>query len=757
MSNTNNSITKEDTPDNDTNDEMAVVLPIIDDTATAFSHEPQHGFSLFLAKRTKTIHFVRHAEGLHNQANAQAGDDTPVTYSTPGSDQYIDAKLTLHGIEQCMKARQDLLHDDVHPQLIVVSPFTRTLQTAHILFSGNNIPFVVHDLARERSGQFTCDKRRNKHEIIQELKPLYDHTGDTIDFDSYGYPQDDDVYWTHKRELDVSVLNRAIRFVQWLASRPETEMAVVTHSSWLKHLFRAFGQQHHPKDQSTLHRLAGNAEVRSVCLALHRGFYPPGVWDENNTIFVPNDMSFRRGKWAPTQQQVATLHTHLLQQKTFSKESDIVNDGGCHGTTQQKAQHDPDGIQEEGDGIDNRALPLDNTNFKKTTSPIETKNENATNTSTEPKENISNNNNNNTTVISLSLLDVTKAVTSDPNGQQLLLKLNDDKIVFLNHACTAQTYLTVQLPSKQETASVHHQITKFLQTKDKYTAAASMLFKSQAFLQVHQHNPRVRPTHLVDLPRTDHNKPYIPVSADPFQSYQLLPDDIKEDEVFPLSVSHQYPLVGLARTIHTEPGADAPLVGLDIVIFDTFNPKLYETEQEFLDVFRDSFTNREWNCIDTSSSKKMQEFYVRWAMKEAYTKARGLGMGVAFNSFEISLDDVDTIGDITVPSQSVWKYILKAQRKAVADYDGEEGGYVPGPLKLDATVRFLMRSVVSRKNERYSFFFLPLENGQAKGCACVCVGPTKNDGWNVTANVSWTSLNELMVWHGGDQQAKSML
>jgi Histidine phosphatase superfamily (branch 1) len=161
-------------------------LPEIQTGHEAFSFVPEHGFSLFLARRTKTIHFVRHAEGYHNQANNAYGDDTPCISSTEGSWKYQDAKLTDHGIDQCLTARDTLL-DNVHPQLVVVSPFTRTLQTAHIMFGGKNYPFMVHHLCRERWGKFTCDKIRNRADIVAEMKPIYDNTDDKIDFDSFGY------------------------------------------------------------------------------------------------------------------------------------------------------------------------------------------------------------------------------------------------------------------------------------------------------------------------------------------------------------------------------------------------------------------------------------------------------------------------------------------------------------------------------------------------------------------------------------------
>jgi hypothetical protein len=172
---------------NETNDNSNdSALPSIGRDTVAFSHIPEHGFSLFLANRTKTIHFIRHAEGMHNEANSAYGDDTPCTFSTESSWNFQDARLTEKGIQQCVTAKETLLQG-CKPQLIVVSPFTRTLQTAHIMFGGTTrIPFMVHHLCRERWGKYTCDKLRSKTDIINDMAPVYEATGDSIDFESFG-------------------------------------------------------------------------------------------------------------------------------------------------------------------------------------------------------------------------------------------------------------------------------------------------------------------------------------------------------------------------------------------------------------------------------------------------------------------------------------------------------------------------------------------------------------------------------------------
>ena len=99
--------------------------------------------------------------------------------------------------------------------------------------------------------------------------------------------------------------------MQWLATRPEQEIAVVTHSSWLKHLFRAFGDQVDGRDKEDMHRLAGNAEIRSVCLALHRGFYPEGKWDGD--VFIPYHASFRCYRYASSMDEIMDLHVRVSE------------------------------------------------------------------------------------------------------------------------------------------------------------------------------------------------------------------------------------------------------------------------------------------------------------------------------------------------------------------------------------------------------------------------------------------------------------
>lgn len=88
-------------------------------------------------------------------------------------------------------------------------------------------------------------------------------------FDFSEVVHDQDVFYTDERETDEHCCERAVKFLEWLNKRPEKCIAVVTHSSFLRHLFGQFGENLHSDDMDNLQRLAGNCELRSVVLCSH--------------------------------------------------------------------------------------------------------------------------------------------------------------------------------------------------------------------------------------------------------------------------------------------------------------------------------------------------------------------------------------------------------------------------------------------------------------------------------------------------------
>jgi Phosphopantetheinyl transferase len=204
-------------------------------------------------------------------------------------------------------------------------------------------------------------------------------------------------------------------------------------------------------------------------------------------------------------------------------------------------------------------------------------------------------------------------------------------------------------------------ILRYLKIKDRYVAFCSVLLKSflhHSFLmsgsgigrkECDQEKISTKKIHI--LPRTKEGKPYI----------LLIMDDKSESTSItatslPFSISHQFPFVGAAYLEYTndlrnlrEMSNICPMVGLDIVNFGSYDDTkhLYSCEDEFLDVFQDYFTVKEWAQIQSADSMgfacsspfscRIQEFFLRWSIKEAYTKAIGTGMMTNFNSFETAL------------------------------------------------------------------------------------------------------------------------
>ncbi|KAL2456047.1 Phosphoglycerate mutase-like protein 2 [Abeliophyllum distichum] len=235
---------------------------------------------LYPLRRCKTIHLVRHAQGIHNVA----GELDHSAYLSPD---LFDAHLTPLGWQQVDNLRKHVHSSGLSKriELVIVSPLLRTMQTAVGVFGGevyadgidvpplmvknagkssrptisslNSPPFVAVELCREHLGVHWCDKRRS----TTEYKQLFPG----IDFSLI--ESDDDILWKPDvREANEEVAARGLKFLNWLWTRKEKEIAVITHSGFLIHALGAFGNDCHPTVKSEICRPFNNCELRSVVI-----------------------------------------------------------------------------------------------------------------------------------------------------------------------------------------------------------------------------------------------------------------------------------------------------------------------------------------------------------------------------------------------------------------------------------------------------------------------------------------------------------
>ncbi|KAL0384377.1 UNVERIFIED_CONTAM: Phosphoglycerate mutase-like protein 1 [Sesamum radiatum] len=236
--------------------------------------------SLFPLHRCKTIHLVRHAQGIHNVE----GDKNYKAYMSP---EYFDAHLTQLGWQQVDNLRKHVHSSGLIKKIdvVITSPLLRTIQTAVGVFGGEGYtdrmdvlplmvanagnssraaissldcpPILAVELCREHLGVHPCDKRRS----VSESQCLFP----AVDFSLI--ESDDDSLWkADVRETKEEVAARGMNFMNWLFTRKEKEIAIVTHSGFLFHTLAAFGNDCHPLVKKEISSHFANCELRSMVI-----------------------------------------------------------------------------------------------------------------------------------------------------------------------------------------------------------------------------------------------------------------------------------------------------------------------------------------------------------------------------------------------------------------------------------------------------------------------------------------------------------
>ena len=156
----------------------------------------------------------------------------------------------------------DGMNSDIHPSVgeveaVIVSPMSRCLQTAMLSFPHHcvggadghasdvaTVPFIAHESWRETTN-FLCDSRRSISDLRKDF-PL-------VDFDAMSHEDDpiwakyESIFGAHD-EFDglreskdgAHLAQRAQEAWSWLASRPETNLAICGHSAFFMHQFQPY-------------------------------------------------------------------------------------------------------------------------------------------------------------------------------------------------------------------------------------------------------------------------------------------------------------------------------------------------------------------------------------------------------------------------------------------------------------------------------------------------------------------------------------
>jgi len=226
------------------------------------------------------IHDPERLHGLMEEARKAVLDDETL----------FDANLSPKGLEEALLARDTLesiiqTHELQPPQEVLVSPLTRTLETANAIFPEEDSSIHVREELRERCTGKPCDQRKSSNTLmmrpsfqrfsmnrlreqsVQQNEPIFGEEKDKEE-DSLSGDDDDAIGPQSQRvqtdilEENKSMLRRRTReLLPLLVESRHDSICVVTHKGYLRELERGtFG-----KPEATEFR---NCEIRVYTIEL---------------------------------------------------------------------------------------------------------------------------------------------------------------------------------------------------------------------------------------------------------------------------------------------------------------------------------------------------------------------------------------------------------------------------------------------------------------------------------------------------------
>jgi len=173
---------------------------------------------------SKKIYLMRHA---HSEAQ-----DCKKMGISRTDNALLDCHITKFGEFQAKTAWNG---EDELPELIVVSPLTRSIQTALLAFEGFDIPVICHPGLREMGGNKLPENCvRAKRELLRDKKLLKCGGFGDMDLSLISDEAKDEERGSVKGAKKVNFMHDSL--IEWLKARPEQHILLVTHRMVIKEL-----------------------------------------------------------------------------------------------------------------------------------------------------------------------------------------------------------------------------------------------------------------------------------------------------------------------------------------------------------------------------------------------------------------------------------------------------------------------------------------------------------------------------------------
>ena len=171
----------------------------------------------------KNLYCIRHGWALHNELFKNNNHNTDIFYNK----KYYDTPLTEKGISQAKELSKSW-NDKYQIELVLVSPLTRTLQTAEYIFNNTDIPIIAFDYLKEYpQGLHTCNKRSDLSILKDKFK--------NIDFSNICSEEDNT--WDPNNEETIDKLNQRInKLKKYIESSKYNKIALISHSGFIGQL-----------------------------------------------------------------------------------------------------------------------------------------------------------------------------------------------------------------------------------------------------------------------------------------------------------------------------------------------------------------------------------------------------------------------------------------------------------------------------------------------------------------------------------------